>query len=98
MTSSSPEDEIEIEDVEIVAIAGEVRAIEPVSQSLPAVQAAAVAATGFAVGAATVAVIARRSTSKKPRLRKKKKRKRGELIDVASSRSFLVDVHLLNRG
>jgi hypothetical protein len=65
----------------------------------PAVQAAAVAATGFVAGAATVA-LARRHAARKanPALRKRRKakRRRGDVIDVVASRSFLVDIHLLS--
>jgi hypothetical protein len=57
-----------------------------------AVQAAAVAVTGFAAGAATVAVVRRRRTRKAQRVRRK------ALGDVRASRSFLVDIHLLNRN
>jgi hypothetical protein len=65
----------------------------------PAVQAAAVAATGFVAGAATVALARRRAARKaNPALRKRRKgRKRGgDLVDVVASRSFLVDIHLLS--
>jgi hypothetical protein len=65
----------------------------------PAVQAAAVAATGFFAGAATVA-LARRHAARKanPGLRRKRRgKKRGtDVIDVVASRSFLVDIHLLS--
>lgn len=55
-----------------------------------AVQAAAVAVTGFAAGAATVAVV-RRARSRK-QLRSRRKDQRGE---IRATRSFLVDIHLL---
>jgi hypothetical protein len=65
----------------------------------PAVQAAAVAATGFFAGAATVA-LARRHAARKanPGLRRKRRgKKRGtDVIDIVASRSFLVDIHLLS--
>ena len=60
---------------------------------VPAVQAAALAATGFVAGAATVAVVARRR-AKPRRLRRKKK---GVLGEIVGSNSFLVDVHLVRR-
>lgn len=61
-----------------------------------AVQAAAVAVTGFAAGAATVAVV-RRHRAKKAR-RGLARRKDGKgLGEIRASRSFLVDIHLLNR-
>jgi hypothetical protein len=56
---------------------------------------AAVAAGSFAVGAATAVVVAhrraRRATAKAGRRRGRSQ------LDVAATRSFLVDVHLLNR-
>ncbi|MES1193345.1 MAG: hypothetical protein ABUM26_03400 [Solirubrobacterales bacterium] len=60
-----------------------------------AVQAAAVAVTGFAAGAATVAVVRRRQAKKQVRSRRKNTKALGE---VRASRSFLVDIHLLNRN
>jgi len=61
---------------------------------LPAVHAAALAATGFVAGAATVAVVARRR-GKPRRLGRKKK---GVIGEIVGSNSFLVDVHLVRRG
>ena len=60
---------------------------------MPAVQAAALAATGFVAGAATVAVVSRRRTKR----RAKKRKKTGPLGEIVSSNSFLIDVHLLRR-
>ena len=60
---------------------------------VPAVQAAALAATGFVAGAATVAVVSRHRTKKAL----KKSRRAGPIGEIVSSRSFLVDVHLLRR-
>ena len=61
---------------------------------VPARQAAALAATGFVAGAATVAVVHRRRSRVPRRKRKKAKNALGEIV---SSNSFLVDVHLLRR-
>jgi hypothetical protein len=58
-----------------------------------AVQAAAVAVTGFAAGAATVAVV-RRARSRK-QVRRLRRKDKGFSREVLASRSFLVDVHLL---
>jgi hypothetical protein len=67
---------------------------EPVRQaSVPAVQAAALAATGFVAGAATVAVVSRRRGRPARRRRKKK----GAIGEIVTSNSFLVDVHLVRR-
>ena len=59
--------------------------------SVPTVQAAALAATGFVAGAATVAVVSRR------RSRKAAKKRKGPFGEIVSSNSFLIDVHLLRR-
>jgi hypothetical protein len=61
---------------------------------VPAVQAAALAATGFVAGAATVAVVARRRSRVTRRRRRKGKSAIGEIV---GSNSFLVDVHLVRR-
>ncbi|HEV7585966.1 MAG TPA: hypothetical protein VGO14_09330 [Solirubrobacteraceae bacterium] len=71
---------------------------------IPAVQAAAVAAGGFVAGAAVVGLVQRRqrhSTSAVRRGRRRGGRQGrtvaagGELLQIVSSRSLLVDVHLL---
>jgi hypothetical protein len=68
---------------------------EPVRPAqVPAVQAAALAATGFVAGAATVAVVARRRSRVTRRRRKKGK---GAIGEIVASNSFLVDVHLVRR-
>jgi hypothetical protein len=61
---------------------------------VPAVQAAALAATGFVAGAATAAVVARRRGRPPRRRRRKSKAAIGEIV---GSNSFLVDVHLIRR-
>jgi hypothetical protein len=61
---------------------------------VPAVQAAALAATGFVAGAATVAVV----SAARSRRAVKKRKKAGPLGEIVSSNSFLVDIHLLRRG
>ena len=66
----------------------------------PAVQAAAVAATGFVAGAATYALAKRRSNRRAlpgGRRARKAKKRGAELVEVVGSRSFLVDIHLLDR-
>jgi hypothetical protein len=62
----------------------------------PAVQAAAVAATGFVAGAATVALARRHAARKAAAPRRRRKRRGADLAEVVASRSFLVDIHLLN--
>jgi anti-sigma factor RsiW len=60
---------------------------------VPAVQAAALAATGFVAGATTAAVVARRRSASARRRRRRK----GAIGEIVSSNSFLVDVHLVRR-
>lgn len=82
------------EDVEIVA---DVRPLEPSRTASPGAQAAAVG-VGIVAGAATVAVLHRRRAARAPSRRaRRKKARRPEILEVVTSRSFLVDVHLLNR-
>jgi hypothetical protein len=89
-------------DGEDLPVLAEIRTLEPSRPAAnPAVQAVAVAATGFVAGAATVAIARRRAIRKAmpaaARKRKKAKNKGQELVEVVASRSFLVDIHLLNR-
>jgi hypothetical protein len=84
------------ETVRGVPVLAEVRTIESHSPtSLPAVQAAAVAATGFVAGAATLALVRRHNARKLARSRQP--RRALEALPIVGSRSFLVDVHLLAR-
>jgi hypothetical protein len=81
--------------VDAVPVLAEVRAIEPAAPaSLPAVQAAAAAATGFVAGAATLALVRRHSARKLARARARQRRG-GDGVPIVASRSFLVDVHLI---
>ena len=92
---------------DLLPVLAEVRPIEREEQragldrpaSSPAVQAAAVAATGFVAGAATVALARRHAARKANPLKRRRRRKRGSDVvgDVLATRSFLVDIHLLNR-
>jgi hypothetical protein len=86
------------ETVDAVPVVSEVRALEPVRPAqLPAVKAAAVAATGFVAGAATVVAIHRRAARRRPRraLGGRRRGRDGEALSVLGTRSFLLDVHLL---
>jgi hypothetical protein len=88
--------DFEEDDGEVVdglPVVAETRTIESARPLVPARQAAALAATGFVAGAATVAVVHRRRT----RLPRRKRRKMVGLGEIVSSNSFLVDVHLLRR-
>ena len=89
------------EEAEVVdglpVVAEEPGVVEAASEArlpVPAVQAAALAATGFAVGVTTAAVVTRRRARKQALKRRKRI---GSLGEIVSSNSFLVDVHLLRR-
>lgn len=73
-------------------------------RSVPAIQAAAVAAGGFMAGAAVVGLARRKRSSTSPRRRlvgrsaherAGHRRAAGEFLQIVGSRSLLVDVHLL---
>jgi hypothetical protein len=83
------------EVVDGLPVVSEPRVLEPVRMGqVPAVQAAALAATGFVAGAATVAVVHRRRNRA---LRRGRRKNRGMLGEIVNSNSFLVDVHLVKR-
>jgi hypothetical protein len=89
--------EVEAEVVDGLPVVTEPQVVEGVAEArlpVPAVQAAALAATGFAVGVTTAAVVTRRRAKRAARKRRKKV---GSLGEIVSSNSFLVDVHLLRR-
>jgi hypothetical protein len=88
------------EEVDGLPVLAEVRPIEPAAETapalLPAVQAAAVAATGFVAGAATVALMMRRNARKVGRLQAAA-RGNGDEGPLPGMRTFLVHVHVLGR-
>jgi hypothetical protein len=85
------------EEVDGLPVLAEVTPIEPVPlAALPAVQAAAVAATGFVAGAATVALVMRRNARRLARSRTAALRSR-EGLPITGTRAFLVHVHVLGR-
>ena len=88
------------EEVDGLPVLAEVRPIEPVPSAepavLPAVQAAAVAATGFVAGAATVALVMRRNARRVGRLHVAP-RGNGDEGPLPGMRTFLVHVHVLGR-
>jgi hypothetical protein len=89
-------DVVEEETVDAVPVLAEVRAIEPASPaSLPVVQAAAAAATGFVAGAATLAILRRHSARKLARTRLRSRKGALDALPIVGTRSFLVDVHLI---
>jgi hypothetical protein len=87
--SQFEEDEGEI--VDGLPVVAPPRSIEASRPLVPARQAAALAATGFVAGAATVAVVHRRRT------RVSRRRRKSAFGDIMASNSFLIDVHLLKR-
>jgi hypothetical protein len=94
-TEGTPDDADVVEVVDgLPVVANHTRVLEPTEPApLPAKQAAALAATGFAAGAVTAAVVTRRRARRPVR----GKRKKGVVGEIVSSNSFLVDVHLLRR-
>jgi hypothetical protein len=84
------------ETVDGLPVLAEVRPLQrPAPVTVPAVQAAAVAATGFVAGAATLALIHRRGARKLARTQRAAPRRALDLMPVVGTRTFLVDVHLL---
>jgi hypothetical protein len=65
--------------------------------ALPAVQAAAAAATGFVAGAATVALVMRRNARRMARARTAVAPSEVDGGSLLGVRSFLVHVHVLGR-
>jgi hypothetical protein len=84
-------EEEEGEIVDGLPVVAPPRSIEVSRPLVPARQAAALAATGFVAGAATVAVVHRRRT------RVSRRRRKSTFGDIMASNSFLIDVHLLKR-
>jgi hypothetical protein len=91
-----PDQVIEEEAVDGLPVLADVHPIERApAAGLPAVHAAAAAATGFVAGAATVALVRRRSARKLARAQRTGPRRAIDMLPVVGSRTFLVDVHLL---
>jgi hypothetical protein len=86
------------EAVDGVPVLAQVRALEPARRSLPVAQTAAVAATCFVAGAATVVALHHRATRRRPLVRRRARRRDGETLSIVGTRSFLLDIHLLGRG
>ena len=78
----------EVDAVPVVAAVAPLEAVRPTGQVVLR-QAAAVAATSFAAGVATVAL------ARAHRVRRARRRARRTVAPIVASRSFLVDVHLL---
>lgn len=93
------EDEAEKTETEEVVnglpVLAEAREITHSEPMLPARQAAALAVSGFAAGAATVALAHRRRA--KVVAKGRRGRRKGLVGEIVGSNSFLVDVHLIKR-
>ncbi|HEV7461619.1 MAG TPA: hypothetical protein VGN78_13865 [Solirubrobacteraceae bacterium] len=94
--------EEEIVEHDALPVVADVRVIEPERPAgalAPAAQAAAVAGASFVAGVATVAAIkhARNRPAISRRQRRKAAKRGAQVVEVVSTRSFLVDVHLLSR-
>jgi hypothetical protein len=85
-------DPADVEEVDAVPVLNEAgNTLEPTRPPGQVVvrQAAAVAATSFAAGVATVAL------ARATKVRRARRRARRQIAPIVASRSFLVDVHLL---
>ena len=93
---ATPEEVVDEEAVDGLPVLADVRPIERAQlAALPAVQAAAAAATGFVAGAATVALVRRRSARKLARTKRPAPSRLTDMLPVVGSRTFVVDVHML---
>jgi hypothetical protein len=89
--TTDPSLDPDVEEVDAVPVLSSGGALEPRRPAGQVVvrQAAAVAATSFAAGVATVAI------ARAHKVRRARRRARRAIGPVVASRSFLVDVHLL---
>jgi hypothetical protein len=98
--SVEPGEELEVvEEVEGVIVTSAAPPL-PERRSVRQVVAAhgALAATGFVAGAATAVVVAHRRARKTAQRNSRLARgSNGSALEISATRSFLVDVHLLNR-
>jgi len=99
VAAGGAEVDADVEVVDGLPVLAEVRTVERVSPaSLPAVQAAAAAGAGFVAGAATVALVRRRAARKQAARIGRGSRRPADLLPIAATRSFLVDVHVIAKG
>jgi hypothetical protein len=97
--AAEPIDPPEEEMVDGLPVLAEVHPVETAPPApLPAVQAAAVAATGFVAGAATMALMKRHAARKLARTHGPAFRRGAERLPlVGTGRTFLVNVHVIGR-
>jgi hypothetical protein len=86
------------ENRNLPVLASEARPVEPVREQSPLAAPVAVATGGVLAGLATfvLARVLRNGVRRRPAVRVGSRR-RGQKLDIAASRSFLVDVHVLNK-
>lgn len=94
----------EVDALPVLAAERQPQALVPRSAA-PVAQTAAAAAGGFVAGAALLGLVHRRNSKRtmlaRPRARRrilrsgKRSKPAGQILEVAATRSFLVDVHLL---
>jgi hypothetical protein len=88
----------EFEEVNGVPVLADVRTVAPATTSLGTAQAVAVAATSFAAGAVTLALMRRHGTRKQlKRSIGRSARRGGDAFEIVASRRFMVDIHLLDK-
>ena len=76
----------------------DVHAVTPTTSMIGTAQAVAVAATSFAAGAATLALVRRHSARKQlKRAVGRPVRRGGDGLEIVASRRFMVDIHLLDK-
>ena len=87
------------DEVDGVPVIADVRPVTPATSSvLGTAQAVAVAATSFAAGAATLALMRRHGARKQlKRAVGRSARRGGDPFEIVASRRFMVDIHLLDR-
>jgi hypothetical protein len=92
------EDQPENRNLPVLASAPQAQVIERV-EPMPLSAPVAAATGGILAGIATLflARVVRRGLRREPTLRLGGRGRRGTKVDIAASRSFLVDVHVLNR-
>ncbi len=96
LTQGAGHPDAEEELVNGTPVLAEVRPIERVTAAgLPAVQAALAAATGFVAGAAALALVRRHTTRRLARVQRRAQRRSAEVLPIAGTRTFLIDVHLI---
>jgi hypothetical protein len=87
-----------VENRNLPVLASEARPLERPQEQSPLAAPAVVATGGLLAGIATfvLARVLRNGVRRRPAVRVGSRR-RGQKLDIAASRSFLVDVHVLNK-